>query len=90
MTIIEGNEQFQASIEFSTLAEVFLGKRWHLVVQFFLYMALQSLVVTSLIESFQVSNAFFFLKSNLSIPWILARTEYGRFSRQYSAQDLRC
>jgi hypothetical protein len=54
MTSIEGNEEFQASIEFTTIAYLFLGKRWHWAVQIVLYVALQALIITSLIESFQV------------------------------------
>jgi phosphate starvation-inducible membrane PsiE len=54
MASIEGNQQFEAAIEFSTLAHLFLGNGWHLAVQFLLYVALQTLIVTSLIESFQV------------------------------------
>jgi hypothetical protein len=55
MASIEGNEGFQASIEFTTIAHLFLGKRWHWVVQIILYVALEALIITSLIESFQVS-----------------------------------
>jgi hypothetical protein len=55
MASIEGNEEFQASIEFTTIAHLFLGKRWHWAVQIILYVALEALIITSLIESFQVS-----------------------------------
>jgi hypothetical protein len=55
MTSIAGNESFQASIEFSTLAELFLGHRWHWAFQIILYVALHSQTITSLIESFQVN-----------------------------------
>lgn len=54
MSSIEGNEEFQASIEFTTIAHLFLGKRWHIVVQGLLYLAMQTLVIASLLESFQV------------------------------------
>jgi hypothetical protein len=54
MAAITGNENFQASIEYSTLAELFFGHRWHWVFQALLYVALQSQAITSLIESFQV------------------------------------
>ena len=54
MSSIEGNEAFQASIEFTTIAHLFLGKRWHIVVQGLLYLAMQTLVIASLLESFQV------------------------------------
>ncbi|KAF8128973.1 AAAP amino acid permease [Boletus edulis] len=58
MSSIEGNEAFQASIEFTTIAHLFLGKRWHLTVQVLLYLALQTLVIASLLESFQGMDAF--------------------------------
>lgn len=54
MSSIEGNEDFQASIEFTTIAHLFLGKRWHVVVQGLLYLAVQTLVIASLLVSFQV------------------------------------
>ncbi|KAF8232896.1 hypothetical protein L208DRAFT_1269922 [Tricholoma matsutake] len=53
MASISGNEKFQASIEYSTLAELYLGNRWHWALQIVLYIALQSQAITSLIESFQ-------------------------------------
>jgi len=55
MASIQGNEDFQASIEFTTIAHLYFGKRWHWAVQIVLYIALQSLIITSLVESFQVS-----------------------------------
>lgn len=55
MASIAGNEEFQASVEYSTLAELFLGRRWHWAFQIMLYIALQSQTITSLIESFQVT-----------------------------------
>ncbi|KAF8550992.1 hypothetical protein OG21DRAFT_1445836 [Imleria badia] len=58
MSSIEGNEAFQASIEFTTIAHLFLGKRWHLAVQGLLYLAMQTLVIASLLESFQSMDAF--------------------------------
>ncbi|KAF9516504.1 hypothetical protein BS47DRAFT_1315345 [Hydnum rufescens UP504] len=56
MAAITGNENFQASIEYSTLAELFFGHRWHWVFQALLYVALQSQAITSLIESFQAMD----------------------------------
>ena len=53
---MENNERFQSRIEFTTLAELFLGKQWHWAVQALLFVALQSVMITSLIESFQVSS----------------------------------
>jgi len=55
MASIEGNEDFEASIEFSTIAELFLGPRWRWVIQIILYITLQTQVIISLIESFQVT-----------------------------------
>lgn len=52
---IEGNEKFQASIEFTTIAHLCLGERLHWAVQIVLYVALEALIITSLTESFQVS-----------------------------------
>lgn len=71
MSSIEGNEEFQASIEFTTVAHLFLGKRWHWAVQIVLYVALQALIITSLIESFQVGwNRFrWVLFSGLPVPF---------------------
>ena len=57
MASIDGNEDFQASIEYSTLADLFLGHRWHWAFQIILYIALQSQAITSLIESFQVTSS---------------------------------
>jgi hypothetical protein len=73
MTSIKGNEEFQASIEFTTIAHLYLGKRWHWAVQIVLYIALQSLIITSLVESFQVTGtglAVFSLVSLLFRVWI--------------------
>jgi hypothetical protein len=54
MVSISGNESFQASIEFTTIAELFLGHQWQWALQIVLYLALQSQTLASLIESFQV------------------------------------
>jgi hypothetical protein len=63
MASVDGNEQFKASIEFSTLAELFFGRKWHWVFQIALYIALQSQTIASLIESFQVSFVTFGTRS---------------------------
>lgn len=82
MASIQGNEEFQASIEFTTIAHLYLGKRWHWAVQIVLYIALQSLIITSLIESFQVSTGLVvFSLSHLF-------SEYGFPSNFCGAQDL--
>jgi hypothetical protein len=54
MASITGNECFQASIEFTTIAELYLGHRWQWAFHAVLYLALQSQTIASLIESFQV------------------------------------
>lgn len=56
MASISGNDDFMAKIEYSTLAELFLGHRWHWALQIVLYIALQSQAIASLIESFQVKH----------------------------------
>ena len=53
MSSIEVNESLQAAIGLTTVVRLCLGKRWHLV-QAFLYLAIQTLVVVTLLESCQV------------------------------------
>jgi hypothetical protein len=55
MSHIRGNEQFQARVEFSTIAELYLGRKSHYVLQAILYLALQSVNISSIIISCQVS-----------------------------------
>lgn len=84
MASISGNEKFQASIEYSTLAELYLGNRWHWALQIVLYIALQSQAITSLIESFQVTHSYFFvLTKNLIV------SEHGYASRHHRSQFMR-
>lgn len=84
MASISGNEKFQASIEYSTLAELYLGNRWHWALQIVLYIALQSQAITSLIESFQVTHSYFFvLTKNLIV------SEHGYASRHHRSQVMR-
>jgi hypothetical protein len=57
MSHIRGNERFQAQVEFTTIAELCLGRRLHFVLQGILYIALQSVNISSIIISCQVSAA---------------------------------
>ena len=57
MSHIRGNEQFQARVEFTTIAELYLSRKWHFVLQVILYLALQSVNISSIIISCQVSTA---------------------------------
>jgi hypothetical protein len=52
---IRGNEKFQAQVEFTTIAELCLGKRSHLILQIILFLALQSVNISSIIISAQVT-----------------------------------
>jgi hypothetical protein len=56
MSHIRGNERFQAQVEFTTIAELYLGRKSHYILQVVLYLALQSVNVSSIIISSQVST----------------------------------
>ena len=56
MSTIQGNESFQAKVEYSTVAHLYLGDRPHLIMQGLLYLALQSVNLSSIIISEQVSD----------------------------------
>ncbi len=56
MSTIQGNESFQAKVEYSTVAHLYLGDKWHLTMQGLLYLALQSVNLSSIIISEQVSD----------------------------------
>jgi hypothetical protein len=55
MSTIRGNERFQARVEYSTVAHLYLGNKIHIVTQLLLYLALQSVNISSIIISNQVS-----------------------------------
>jgi hypothetical protein len=74
MSNIRGNENFQAQVEFSTVAELCLGKRSHVILQIILYLALQSVNISSIIISTQVSR-----QSKISISGLIR----GRLWTQY-------
>ncbi|KAG2208121.1 hypothetical protein INT47_010483 [Mucor saturninus] len=50
---IRGNEKFQAKIELTTIAQVYLGRRYHYFFQIMLFLALQSVNVASIIIAAQ-------------------------------------
>ena len=62
MAHIRGNERFQGQVEFTTIAELYLGRRSHYILQIILYLALQSVNISSIIISCQV------IKSPLDLP----------------------
>ena len=53
MSHIRGNERFQEKIEFTTIAEKCLGRKSHIILQIVLYLALQSVNISSIIISCQ-------------------------------------
>jgi len=54
MSQIHGNESFQARVEYSTIAHLYLGDKMHIFMQILLYCALQSVNLSSIIISEQV------------------------------------
>ncbi|CAO3651330.1 unnamed protein product [Cunninghamella blakesleeana] len=50
---IRGNEKFQAKVELTTIAQVYLGKKYHYFFQFMLYVALQAVNISSIILAAQ-------------------------------------
>lgn len=66
MSHIRGNERFQQTIEFSTIAEKYLGRKSHIILQIILYLALQSVNISSIIISCQVFLPFFWSVSFVS------------------------
>jgi hypothetical protein len=70
MSHIRGNERFQAQVEFATIAELYLGRKSHYILQVILYLALQSVNISSIIISCQVRFLHSSLVANLSRVWI--------------------
>ncbi|KAI9478906.1 MAG: hypothetical protein EXX96DRAFT_505695 [Benjaminiella poitrasii] len=56
---IHGNERFQAKIEFTTIAQVYLGTKYHYVFQIILFLSLQSANVASIIIAAQTFDSMF-------------------------------
>jgi hypothetical protein len=56
MSNIHGNNSFQARVEYSTIAHLYLGQKAHLLMQLLLYCALQSVNISSIIISNQVRD----------------------------------
>ncbi|KAI8054203.1 uncharacterized protein B0P05DRAFT_561361, partial [Gilbertella persicaria] len=50
---IRGNEKFQAKVELTTIAQVYLGKKYHYFFQLMLFLALQAVNVASIVISTQ-------------------------------------
>ncbi|KAI8084453.1 transmembrane amino acid transporter protein-domain-containing protein [Halteromyces radiatus] len=50
---IRGNEKFQAKVELTTIAQVYLGKKYHYFFQIMLFIALQAVNVSSIILAAQ-------------------------------------
>ncbi|KAL7272460.1 hypothetical protein RUND412_004727 [Rhizina undulata] len=56
MATIRGNEEFQARVEYSTIAHLYLGPKSHVIMQVLLYCALQSVNISSIIISNQTMD----------------------------------
>ncbi|KAI8984130.1 transmembrane amino acid transporter protein-domain-containing protein [Mycotypha africana] len=54
---IRGNEKFQAKVELTTIAQVYLGRKYHYVFQLLLFLALQSVNVASIIIAAQTFDS---------------------------------
>lgn len=89
MASVKGNESFQSGIEYTTLAELFLGSRYHFALQVVLYLALQSVTCASLVISCQSIDSMLisiFGKTcavSFQHGWICA-TSYGDGSSPFS------
>ncbi|KAI9496786.1 hypothetical protein BDB00DRAFT_952354 [Zychaea mexicana] len=59
LSSIKGNEKFQANVEFTTVAQLILGKKYHYFFQIVLYLALQAVNVASIILSAQTLDSMF-------------------------------
>ena len=57
MSTIHGNESFQARVEYSTVAHLYMGDKVHIVMQILLYCALQSVNLSSIIISEQTMDS---------------------------------
>ncbi|KAG2181242.1 hypothetical protein INT43_008825, partial [Umbelopsis isabellina] len=59
MSNIQGNERFQGKVEFTTIAQLFLGKRYHYALQILLYLAMQCVNIASIVLSIQTFDDMF-------------------------------
>lgn len=57
MSKIHGNETFESKVEYSMIADLYLGRKWHVSLQILLYLALQSVNISSIIISEQVRES---------------------------------
>ncbi|CEP14002.1 hypothetical protein [Parasitella parasitica] len=56
---IRGNEKFQAKVELTTIAQVYLGTKYHYFFQIMLFLSLQSVNVASIIIAAQTFDSMF-------------------------------
>lgn len=59
LSSIRGNEKFQAKVEFTTVAQLILGKKYHYFFQLVLFLALQAVNIASIILAAQVKEYFY-------------------------------
>ncbi|KAI9254619.1 hypothetical protein BDA99DRAFT_552625 [Phascolomyces articulosus] len=57
LSSIRGNEKFQAKVEFTTVAQLILGKKYHYFFQIILFLALQAVNVASIILAAQTIDS---------------------------------
>jgi transposase len=57
MSTIHGNEAFQAKVEYSTVAHLYLGRKAHMLMQVLLFFALQSVNISSMVISEQTIDS---------------------------------
>ncbi|KAI8886878.1 hypothetical protein K501DRAFT_330994 [Backusella circina FSU 941] len=57
LSSIRGNEKFQAKVELTTIAQVYLGRKYHYFFQVMLFLALQAVNVSSIILAAQTFDS---------------------------------
>ncbi|KAI7851551.1 hypothetical protein BDC45DRAFT_428038, partial [Circinella umbellata] len=57
LSSIRGNENFQAKVEFTTIAQLILGKKYHYFFQLILFLALQAVNIASIILAAQTLDS---------------------------------
>ena len=72
MSTIHGNESFQARVEYSTVAHLYIGDKVHIAMQLLLYCALQSVNISSIIISEQVRTNLAVSGMCWGLIWLLA------------------
>jgi len=84
MSSIHENESFQATVEYSTVAHLYLGDKIHILMQILLYCALQSVNISSIIISEQVRGPPYKFITSLTRK----SADYGFFTRPTIPQDM--